>query len=141
MYQVRDLTGSTAVVTGSNSGTGKEAAKRMAAAGAHVVMACRSLDKAEAARQEILGSVPQASLEVRELDLASQASVHRFAEGLSDWTLDILVNNAGVMSPPRRMMTEDGYELQLGTTSSVRSRSRTCSSRSSVARPRRAWRR
>lgn len=115
MYQVRDLHGSTVVVTGANSGTGKEATRRMAAAGAHVVLAVRSTEKGEQAVEEIRAEVPEASLEVRRLDLASLSSVREFAAGLSDWRLDILVNNAGVMSPPQRMTTEDGFELQFGT--------------------------
>src|SRR5581483_8203565 len=55
-----------------------------------------------------------ADLEVRHLDLASMSSVRALAGG---WTgrLDLLINNAGVMAPPRRMTTEDGYELQFGT--------------------------
>src|SRR5438874_1655255 len=70
MYEVPDQTGTLAVVTGANSGTGKEATKRLAAAGAHVVMAVRTIAKGEAARAEILAAHPHARLEVRRLDLA-----------------------------------------------------------------------
>lgn len=117
MYQVPDQSGRRIVVTGANSGTGKEAAKRLAGAGAHVVMAVRNPDKGAAARDEILRDIPGASLEVRTLDLAELASVHRFADELiSDGQpLHALVNNAGVMTPPRRHTTADGYELQFGT--------------------------
>lgn len=117
MYQVTDQSGRRFVVTGANSGTGKEAAKRLAAAGADVVMAVRNLDKGAAARDDILRDVPGASLELRRIDLADLASVHAFADGLiSDGRgVDVLVNNAGVMTPPRRYTTADGFELQFGS--------------------------
>jgi NAD(P)-dependent dehydrogenase (short-subunit alcohol dehydrogenase family) len=117
MYVVPDQTGKLAVVTGANSGTGREAAKRLAAAGAHVVMAVRTIAKGEAARAEILAAHPHAQLEVRRLDLAELATVRDFADRLTaDGTpLDLLINNAGVMTPPARMRTADGFELQFGS--------------------------
>ncbi len=117
MYQVPNQSGRRIIVTGSNSGTGKEAAKRLAGAGAHVVMAVRNLDKAAAAREEILRDVPDAVLELRRLDLADLASVHRFADELiaDGQPVHALVNNAGVMTPPRRHTTADGFELQFGS--------------------------
>ena len=117
MYQVNDQSGRRFVITGANSGTGKEAARRIAAAGGHVVMAVRTEEKGHAAADEIRGDVPGASLEVRRIDLADLASVHAFAEGiLSDGhQLDVLINNAGVMAVPQRMTTADGFELQFGS--------------------------
>jgi NAD(P)-dependent dehydrogenase (short-subunit alcohol dehydrogenase family) len=117
MYAVPDQTGKLAVVTGANSGTGKEAAKRLAAAGAHVIMAVRTIAKGEAARAEILAAHPDAQLEVRRVDLAELASIRDFADRLiADGTpLDLLLNNAGVMTPPTRMSTADGFELQFGS--------------------------
>ncbi|MET8325964.1 SDR family oxidoreductase [Streptomyces sp. NPDC005181] len=117
MYVVPEQTGRLAVVTGANSGTGKEAARRLAAAGARVVMAVRTVAKGERARAEILAQHPDAWLEVRRIDLADLASVEEFADGLiADGTpLDLLLNNAGVMAPPTRMTTADGFELQLGS--------------------------
>ncbi|GAA1667962.1 SDR family oxidoreductase [Kribbella yunnanensis] len=117
MYVVPDQTGKLAVVTGANSGTGKEATKRLAAAGAQVVMAVRTVAKGEAARAEILAEVPGAQLEVRRVDLADLASVREFADGLiaDESHLDLLVNNAGVMHPPKRFGTADGFELQFGS--------------------------
>ncbi|WP_112242543.1 SDR family oxidoreductase [Kribbella monticola] len=117
MYVVPDQTGKLAVVTGANSGTGKETAKRLAAAGARVVLAVRTVAKGEAARDEILAAYPDAALEVRRIDLADLASVEEFAAGLiADGTpIDLLVNNAGVMTPPSRMTTKDGFELQFGS--------------------------
>ncbi|KQR53442.1 short-chain dehydrogenase [Leifsonia sp. Leaf336] len=114
MYTVPDQTGRHIIVTGANSGTGKETTARLAAAGATVTMAVRSLDKGEAARAEILTRVPGADLRLRRIDLADLASVRAFADGmLSDAEpIDTLVNNAGVMIPPTRIETVDGYELQ-----------------------------
>lgn len=117
MYTVPDQTGRYAVVTGANSGTGKEAVRRLADAGAHVVMAVRTVAKGERARDEILARHPHARLDVRRVDLADLASVREFADGLiADGTpLDLLVNNAGVMAPPSRLETADGFELQMGS--------------------------
>lgn len=114
MYTVPDQTGRLVVVTGANSGTGREATARLAAAGARVVMAVRTPAKGEQARAEILAAHPDAQLEVRRVDLADLASVREFAEGI-DTPLDLLVNNAGVMAPPTRMTTADGFELQFGS--------------------------
>jgi NAD(P)-dependent dehydrogenase (short-subunit alcohol dehydrogenase family) len=117
MYEVPDQSGRFVVVTGANSGTGKEAARRLAAAGAHVVLAVRTPAKGDQARQEILAAAPAASVEVRELDLADLGSVERFAGRLltDGRPVDLLVNNAGVMAVPTRMLTPDGFELQFGT--------------------------
>jgi NAD(P)-dependent dehydrogenase (short-subunit alcohol dehydrogenase family) len=117
MYVVPDQSGALAVVTGANSGTGKETVRRLAGAGGRVVMAVRTVEKGEQARAEILAEHPAAQLEVRRLDLADLASVERFAAGMSaDGTpIDLLVNNAGVMAPPSRLTTADGFELQMGS--------------------------
>lgn len=83
MYQVPDQTGRLAVVTGANSGTGKEAATRLAGAGARVVLAVRTVAKGEQARSDILAAHPAADVRVRRLDLADLASVAEFATA---WT-------------------------------------------------------
>ena len=73
-----DQTGRTIVVTGANSGLGLEVARALAGRGAHVVLGCRSSEKAEAARKGILASHPSARLEVMPLDLANLSSVRVF---------------------------------------------------------------
>jgi len=103
-----DLTGRTAIVTGANSGIGRAAASAMAGAGARVVLAVRSIEKGRAAAEAMPGET-----EVRELDLASLASVRDFASGW-DGEIDLLINNAGVMVPPLSR-TAEGFELQFGT--------------------------
>jgi len=113
---IPDQTGRTAIVTGANSGLGLVTARELAAAGASVVMACRNLDKGHAAIERVRAAVPDAQVQLEELDLASLESVRAFAERFKSTHdgLDLLVNNAGVMAPPRRR-TADGFELQFGT--------------------------
>jgi len=117
MYRIPDQTGRRVVITGANIGTGKEAAKRLGAAGAHVIMAVRTPAKGEQAKAEILAGHPHASLEIRRVDLADLTSVRDFADGLAadGVPVDLLLNNAGVMMPPTRMTTADGFELQFGS--------------------------
>ncbi len=112
---IPDLTGKVAIVTGANSGIGYETAKALAEKGAAVVMACRNLEKAEAAASQIGRDAPGASLEIMRLDLADLASVRAFAEAFkaAHARLDLLINNAGVMIPPFTK-TKDGFEVQFG---------------------------
>lgn len=117
MTTVPDQSGRTVVVTGANSGLGREAAQRLAAAGAHVVLTARDEAKGGAAVDEIRAAHPEAHVELRLLDLADLASVRTFADGLARDVprLDALLNNAGVMAVPTRHETVDGFELQLAT--------------------------
>ncbi len=103
-----DLTGTTIIVTGGNSGIGLEAVRSFALHGAHVVLAVRDEHRGSDAAATVEGST-----EVRHLDLADLASVREFA---ANWRGDIrvLVNNAGVLVPPFGR-TRDGFELQFGT--------------------------
>ncbi|MFC2153181.1 oxidoreductase [Actinomycetota bacterium] len=112
---IPDLTGRTAVVTGANGGLGLETARALAGAGAHVVLAARNQEKARIAYDDIMAIHPDASLEIVELDLGSQASTKAAAAAIAAEhpAVDILVNNAGLMAMPERR-TEDGYEMQFG---------------------------
>jgi NAD(P)-dependent dehydrogenase (short-subunit alcohol dehydrogenase family) len=105
-----------AVVTGGNGGLGLETVRQLAAHGAHVVIGARNLDKAETARREIEATVPKASLEIRQLDLGSLASVAAFAAAVKGAhpKVDLLFNNAGVMAV-KEGTTADGFETQFGT--------------------------
>ena len=116
MKNAPDQTGRIAVVTGANGGLGLATAHALAAKGAHVVMAARNQEKAASAKAAILAEVPDASLEVVELDLASLASVTAAAKAILDThpRIDLLINNAGVMGIPERQ-TADGFEMQFGT--------------------------
>lgn len=112
---IPDQIGRIALVTGANGGLGLETARALAAKGAHVIMAARNQEKAQQAFEDIRASHPEASIELRELDLGSLASVETLSEGvLADFDrLDLLVNNAGVMGIPRAE-TSDGFEMQFG---------------------------
>lgn len=102
-------------MTGANSGLGKVAATALAVAGAEVVMACRSVERGEAARAAVDDPGVRARLRVARLDLADLASVSAFAAGeRARGGLDLLMNNAGLMLVPTRRPTTDGFELQMG---------------------------
>lgn len=113
---IPDQSGRTALVTGANGGLGLESARALAEAGAHVVMAARNQAKAADARAAILARHPAASVEVVELDLASQTSVARAADQVLSGheRLDVLMLNAGIMASPK-VVTEDGFDAQLAT--------------------------
>lgn len=107
--------GRTVLVTGANSGIGKETAAALAATGARVVITARDPAKGEAAREELArrGGDGAGAVEVLPLDLASFASVRAAARAFLDThdRLDVLVANAGVILAERRV-TEDGHETQ-----------------------------
>ena len=108
------LAAKVAVVTGGNSGIGKETAAQLAGMGARVVIAARNAAKADAAVDEIVARTGRADLvETMPLDLASFASVRAFTGAFADRfdRLDILVNNAGLILR-KRTVTDDGHETQ-----------------------------
>jgi NAD(P)-dependent dehydrogenase (short-subunit alcohol dehydrogenase family) len=105
---IPDLAGRSVVITGANSGIGRAAARALAGAHARVVLAVRDVEKGKAAAATMSGDT-----EVRQLDLASLASVRTFVAGW-EGEIDLLINNAGVMATPLTR-TADGFELQFGT--------------------------
>src|SRR5512137_1664147 len=110
-----DQTGMTAIVTGGNSGLGYYASRALAAAGAHVILACRNQEKGLSAVRRIQKDFPHVSLELLPLDLADLRSVRSSAFAFAEKhpRLHILINNAGLMATPYRQ-TVDGFELQFG---------------------------
>jgi NAD(P)-dependent dehydrogenase (short-subunit alcohol dehydrogenase family) len=106
--------GKVAVITGGNSGIGKETAAALAEMGAHVIIAARNPTKAAAAVKEVQARAPGATVESLQLDLASFASVRAFVGAFAERAdqLDVLVNNAGLVLRSRTE-TEDGHETQL----------------------------
>jgi NAD(P)-dependent dehydrogenase (short-subunit alcohol dehydrogenase family) len=115
IHKIPSQKGRVVIVTGANAGLGFETALAFVKKDMKVVMACRNLAKAEAAKAKILAQVPTATIEIRQLDLSKLKSVRAFADAfLKDYQqLDLLINNAGIMIPPFSL-TEDGFESQLG---------------------------
>lgn len=113
---IPDQTGKIIVITGANSGVGYESALALARKGAHIVMACRNLDKAEEARKDILLLLPKAQIETLTLNLGSLNSIREFSETFKARypALNVLMNNAGIMGLPYAK-TADGFEQQFGT--------------------------
>lgn len=113
---IPDQHGRIAAVTGATSGTGKEIARELARAGAHVVMLCRNPSKAAGVRRELARDVDEELLDVVRIDLADLASVRAGAAEINErWpALDLLINNAGIMHVPHAV-TADGFESQLAS--------------------------
>ncbi|CAN2183428.1 FabG Dehydrogenases with different specificities (related to short-chain alcohol dehydrogenases) [Candidatus Nanopelagicaceae bacterium] len=107
--EIGDLTGKKFLITGGTSGIGKEAARELVRAGAHVTIPARDAKKGEVTALE-LGSK---NISVGSLDLTSLESIHNFAKTITT-DFDVLILNAGVMATPLSH-TKDGFELQLGT--------------------------
>lgn len=114
---IPDQSGTLAVVTGANSGLGFGITRRLAAAGAEVILAVRNPKKGEQAIKELLAEIPDARLSLELIDLADLQSIKDFAARLNQrgQPINTLVNNAGIMMTPRRNTTADGFELQFGS--------------------------
>src|SRR5881628_600359 len=102
----------TCLVTGANSGIGKETARGLARLGSRVILACRSPERGEDARREIVETTGNPAVVLMIVDLARQASIREFARAVLDAhrELHVLVNNAGTWST-RRQESPDGIEL------------------------------
>ncbi|QWF83149.1 oxidoreductase [Amycolatopsis sp. CA-230715] len=115
---ITDQSGRTVLVTGANSGLGLRSAEALAAKGAKVLLACRSLERGEKALATVrTASTGGAEPELIRLDLADLGSVRAAAATVRKSTgdgLDVLINNAGLMASPRQR-TADGFERQFGT--------------------------
>ena len=113
---IPDLSGKVIIVTGGNSGIGFEAAKELARKGAQTILACRNMEKAQAAFEKIQFEIPESRVEIMELDLVNLESVRIFSDQFKSKydRLDVLLNNAGIMMVPYGL-TMDGFERQFGT--------------------------
>lgn len=110
---IPDLTGKVIIVTGGNSGLGYESVKAFSEKGAEVILASRSPENGEKAKNEI--GKTKGNIVVMQLDLASFDSIKNFATKFTEKykTLDVLLNNAGIMTTPY-YLTKDGLEAQNG---------------------------
>lgn len=109
------------IVTGANSGIGKQSAIAFCGMGAHVVMACRNSKYGKEQHvseviDEIKATQPDAKLTFIPIDLASLSSIRAFVCEFQDKfdCLDVLLNNAGLVSLDK-LETADGFELTMGT--------------------------
>ncbi|KZO91584.1 NAD(P)-binding protein [Calocera viscosa TUFC12733] len=114
--QIPDLTGKVILVTGGNTGIGKETCKQLLIKGAKVYLGARSVGKAKEAIEDLRQQTGREAIFLQ-MDLADLASVRRAAEEFlaKEEQLHVLFNNAGVMTPPIENITADGYDLQFGT--------------------------
>ncbi len=108
---------STVIVTGASSGVGLYGAKALAQRGWHVIMACRDLNKAEKAAQDL--SIPKDKYTLMHIDLGSLDSVRQFVSNFraTGRTLEALVCNAAIYMPLLKepLWSPEGYELTVTT--------------------------
>ena len=104
------------IITGANTGIGKENAIDLAKRGAKVYIACRDIKRGEDALKEIKERSQSDKVFFLQLDLASMESIRKFSKKFHELEshLHILINNAGVMMCPKSY-TQDGFEMQIGT--------------------------
>ena len=105
------LDGKTVIITGGNTGIGKETAIDLASRGAKVIIGCRSRERGEKALIDIKKESRSENVYLKMIDLSSFKSVRNFANDIldSEDRLDILINNAGIFMVPFGE-TEDGFE-------------------------------
>ncbi|MFT7467507.1 MAG: NAD(P)-dependent dehydrogenase (short-subunit alcohol dehydrogenase family) [Candidatus Pseudothioglobus sp.] len=108
-----DLSHQVVIVTGANTGIGFETARALAAAGARVILACRSAEKAQAAVDKILQLHPKSQAECLPLDLARVDSITAFGTQLNAEKIDTLICNAGLVTPTYEQ-TQEGIEKTVG---------------------------
>lgn len=113
---IDDLNGKTIIVTGANSGIGYYSTLCFLYKGAHVIMACRNLDKANKAKENLLKEIKDAKIDIVKLDLSDFNSIDEFSKTIKEKynKIDALVNNAGVYFMPK-VLTKQGYEITMGT--------------------------
>jgi len=119
-----DLTGKICIITGCNTGIGKETARVLALHHGTIIMACRSIERGNEAKKEIVASLKQSNpdfnenmLKVMELDLGSLQSVRQFVINFNKEhnQLHYLINNAGIMALQQWEPSKENYELQFAT--------------------------
>ncbi|XP_050094969.1 retinol dehydrogenase 14 isoform X1 [Anopheles aquasalis] len=113
----RRMDGKTVIITGANSGIGKETARDLARRGARIIMACRNMETAKQARDELMVETGNKQLIVKHIDVSSLASVRAFAKEIvaAEPVIDVLIHNAGVAQGFNNKVTEDGLEFTMAT--------------------------
>ncbi|KAG8328158.1 retinol dehydrogenase 14 [Homalodisca vitripennis] len=107
----------TVIITGCNSGIGKETALDLARRGARVIMACRNMEQANKVREQIVETTKNNNVIVKKLDLSSLSSVRSFADDINrtERRLDVLIHNAGMANTFSKQRTADGLEITMAT--------------------------
>ena len=92
------------IITGANSGIGKQAALKIADEGYHVILACRSAERARDARNDIVTANPGRSVESMLVDMGSQHSIREFAARIIEKypQVDVLIHNAALFNVTQR---------------------------------------
>lgn len=110
------LLGKDVVITGGNTGLGKESAVKLASLGARVIILCRPSKKSDDAVIEIKQRSGNNDVKFIPVDLSDLSSIRKCAKEVKSELskLDVLMNNAGVMAIPERQVTKDGFEMQMG---------------------------
>ena len=110
---IPNLHGKVALVTGANSGIGYFTSKALAEKGCHVILACRTLEKANNTKMRLDNLIPSPKLSCIELDLTDFRIVAEKTNLIFEKfnSLDLLINNAGIMHPPKTLNAQ-GYEIQ-----------------------------
>lgn len=110
------LAGKDILITGGNTGLGKESAVKLASLGARIIILSRPSKKTDDAVKEIKDRSGNDNIESIPLDLADLNSVRNCARTIQSKLskIDVLMNNAGVMAIPDRQVTKDGFEMQMG---------------------------
>ena len=111
--EIPNLEGKIALVTGANSGLGYYTSKALAEKRAHVIIACRSLEKSKTAIKKLKALNPKGIFTPLELDLSDLNNINNVQPKIYDnfEKLDLLINNAGIMHPPKTLSAQ-GYEIQ-----------------------------
>lgn len=106
-----------AVITGSTEGVGFQDALALVSVGWNVIMMGRNQEKGAESIAKIKQMIPKAKVSFEQIDLANLSSIKNFARRMIEkgQAINLLINNAGVMTPPKRLETVDGFELQFGT--------------------------
>jgi len=112
---IPDQTGKIFIITGANSGLGLESTRALARKRATVIMACRNLEKGKRSLEKLRREIPDALLDLQEMDLANLESIRNFVTYIFSTykKIDVLINNAGIMATPFAK-TKDGFEIQFG---------------------------
>lgn len=115
LRRYESIEGKTYIVTGANSGLGFSVTKHLVRLGATVIMACRNMEKASRAKDDILSLYPQAQLTLVPYDQADFSSISNFVDIISHLNVDGLILNAGIYHPKKGLVTKEGFPLTIGT--------------------------